>query len=120
MVNYTPFYLDHSKAPSPHSYSSPTRRIKTNRAEVKNQNSSILCFMDTIKGNRIAISTSKIRKIIEIKKNRKEKGSRFAEFGSNPHSKGEAFSRLFFIFLPSNNDREKVTVLIVITAKIIL
>lgn len=40
-----------------------------------------------------AISTSKIKKIIVIRKNRKEKGSRDDDFGSNPHSNGEHFSR---------------------------
>jgi hypothetical protein len=45
-------------------------------------------------GNIKAISTSKIKKIIAIKKNRKEKGSRDELKGSNPHSNGELFSRL--------------------------
>lgn len=40
-----------------------------------------------------AISTSKIKKIIVIKKNCKEKGRREEEKGSNPHSNGEVFSR---------------------------
>lgn len=44
-------------------------------------------------GNNKTISTSKIKKIIVIKKNRKEKGRRDELFGSNPHSKGEFFSR---------------------------
>lgn len=39
------------------------------------------------------ISISKIRKITANKKNRKEKGTRAESLGSNPHSKGEAFSR---------------------------
>lgn len=39
------------------------------------------------------ISTSKIKKIIVIKKNRREKGSREELLGSNPHSNGEFFSR---------------------------
>lgn len=39
------------------------------------------------------ISTSKIRKIIVIIKNRREKGKREEFLGSNPHSKGEFFSR---------------------------
>lgn len=39
-----------------------------------------------------AISTSKIKKIIVIKKNRREKGIREEDKGSNPHSKGEDFS----------------------------
>lgn len=38
-------------------------------------------------------STSKIRKIIEIKKNRIEKGRRAESLGVNPHSNGLAFSR---------------------------
>ncbi len=40
-----------------------------------------------------AISTSKIKKIIVIKKNRIEKGIRDEFIGSNPHSKGDDFSR---------------------------
>jgi len=40
-----------------------------------------------------AISTSKIKKIIVIKKNRIEKGIREEFIGSKPHSKGEDFSR---------------------------
>lgn len=45
------------------------------------------------------ISTSKIRKIIAIKKNWMENGRRAEDLGSNPHSKGLLFSRsenLFF------------------------
>lgn len=49
-------------------------------------------------GNNSAISTSKIMKITAIKKNRDEKGSRAEFFGSNPHSKGDLFSRSSFIF----------------------
>ena len=45
------------------------------------------------RGRRIATSTSKTRKIIAIIKNRREKGIREFEKGSNPHSKGEDFSR---------------------------
>lgn len=40
-----------------------------------------------------AISTSKIKKIMAIKKNRSEKGRREDLFGSNPHSNGDLFSR---------------------------
>ena len=39
------------------------------------------------------ISTSKIKKIIAIKKNRIEKGAREKYCGLNPHSKGDNFSR---------------------------
>jgi hypothetical protein len=45
-----------------------------------------------------AISTSKIKKIIAIKKNRIEKGMREEFNGSNPHSKGDVFSRSLIIF----------------------
>ncbi len=45
-----------------------------------------------------AISTSKIKKIIVIRKNRSENGSREDDFGSNPHSNGDAFSRSTRVF----------------------
>lgn len=49
-------------------------------------------------GSSRAISTSKIIKITAIRKNRDENGSRAEFLGSNPHSKGDLFSRssLFF------------------------
>lgn len=40
-----------------------------------------------------AISTSKIKKIIVIKKKWRENGIRAEDLGSNPHSNGEDFSR---------------------------
>jgi len=46
----------------------------------------------TIIGRIRAISTSKIKKIMAIKKNRIEKGDREEFKGLNPHSKGEVFS----------------------------
>lgn len=49
-------------------------------------------------GSSSAISTSKIMKITAIKKNRDEKGRRAEFFGSNPHSKGDLFSRSSLIF----------------------
>jgi hypothetical protein len=42
-------------------------------------------------GNSSAISTSKIMKVTEIRKNLDEKGSRAEFFGSNPHSNGDLF-----------------------------
>ena len=45
-------------------------------------------------GNINTNSTSKIIKIIEIKKNRNVKGSRALNLGLNPHSKGLIFSNL--------------------------
>ena len=52
-------------------------------------------------GNKRVISTSKIKKITAIKKNRKENGSRAVPLGSNPHSKGEFFSRSDSVFFDS-------------------
>jgi hypothetical protein len=46
-----------------------------------------------VMGKSIAISTSKIKKITAIRKNRKENSSRADLFGSNPHSKEELFLR---------------------------
>lgn len=57
------------------------------------------------KGSKIEISISKIRKTIAIKKNRMEKGIREVFFGSNPHSKGEAFSRSKIVFFENKVER---------------
>lgn len=64
-----------------------------NTNEVMIQVDKLLIFIEKIIGNIRAISTSKIKKIIAIKKNRKEKGNRDEFSGSNPHSKGDIFSR---------------------------
>lgn len=53
-------------------------------------------------GSNKTISISKTIKITASKKNRKEKGIRALFLGSNPHSKGEHFSR-------SCEDREEIT-----------
>lgn len=52
-----------------------------------------------------AISTSKIRKIIAIKKNRIEKGIREEFRGLKPHSNGEIFSCSRYIFFLNNEER---------------
>lgn len=44
------------------------------------------------------ISTSKIKKINLIKKKWILKGGRFLDIGSNPHSKGDNFSRSWKVF----------------------
>lgn len=58
----------------------------------------LLIFIEIIIGIINAISTSKIKKIIAIKKKCKEKGNRDELKGSNPHSNGEFFSRSLIIF----------------------
>lgn len=62
-----------------------------------------------------AISTSKIKKIIVIKKNRRENGKREDLLGSNPHSKGEHFSRSVIDFF----DNKEAKNIIIIVNKII-
>lgn len=52
------------------------------------------------------ISISKTRKITAKRKKRREKGIRAVEEGSNPHSKGEIFSRSFSL----RREDRKVTV----------
>lgn len=55
-------------------------------------------FMEIIIGNNKVNSTSKMRKITAIKKNWRENGARADLFGSNPHSKGDLFSRSENVF----------------------
>lgn len=74
---------------------------------VEDQYNKFEAFIVKIIGRIKAISTSKIKKIIEIKKNWREKGKREDLFGSNPHSKGDAFSRSNLVFLEIRNDRIK-------------
>lgn len=50
-------------------------------------------------GKRRVISTSKIKKITAIRKNRREKGIRAVLNGLNPHSNGDDFSRSLFVFM---------------------
>jgi hypothetical protein len=61
-------------------------------------------------GRRRAISTSKIKKITAIRKNRRENGSREDLLGSNPHSKGDLFSRSVMGFLDKIEARPITTV----------
>jgi len=77
-------------------------------------------------GRSRAISTSKIMKITAIRKNRDENGSRAEFLGSNPHSKGDLFSRSSLIFFEIRvariiiaADRIRVTVAAVVTIIII-
>ena len=73
-------------------------------------------FKIIIVGRIKVISTSKIKKIIAIKKNCKEKGNRDKFFGSNPHSNGEHFSRSENDFL---DNKEAKTIIITVIIRII-
>lgn len=76
-------------------------------------------LMIIIIGRINAISTSKIKKIIAIKKNRIEKGSREEFMGSNPHSKGEHFSRSVKAFFESKEAKTITIIAIAITTEAI-
>jgi hypothetical protein len=65
-------------------------------------------------GSNSAISTSKIKKITAIKKNRSENGNRAELLGSNPHSNGELFSRSSIIFFEI---REVMIIMIVVSVR---
>lgn len=66
-------------------------------------------------GRSITISTSKIKKMIVIKKNRRENGKRKLELLSNPHSKGEDFSRLNLTFFLRIRESPRTTNIISMT-----
>jgi hypothetical protein len=59
------------------------------------------------------ISTSKIKKIIAIKKKWREKGIRLGDWGSNPHSNGEFFSRSNWDFLAKKIDTVIIKLVII-------
>lgn len=71
------------------------------------------------RGSNNVISTSKIKKITAIRKNRNEKGNRADPLGSNPHSYGDLFSRSMIIFFDSNEARTIIIVANKIVIKII-
>jgi hypothetical protein len=74
-------------------------------------------------GRSKAISTSKIRKITAMRKNRSENGNRADLFGSNPHSNGELFSRSSMFFFDSIDVKIIMTVVsvrVIIVALIII
>lgn len=71
--------------------------IKINREDVINIDK-FKFELKIISGINKVISISKIRKIRLIIKNWILKGVRFKDRGSNPHSKGEDFSRFWYNF----------------------
>ncbi len=86
-------YLGQYKAPWFHSWNSPRIRIKRKKVVRNNQDEEYLIWKITGIGIISVISTSKIRKIIAIKKNCIEKGAREKNWGLYPHSNGDIFSR---------------------------
>lgn len=92
-------YKDQFKAPWFHSWYSPNNKILIKNINDEKYRVIDEIFIIKIKGIKSVISTSKIKKITAIKKNCKEKGIRAELLGSNPHSKGLAFSRSINVFL---------------------
>lgn len=64
-----------------------------NNKEVIKVDVKLIFIIHIGRGVNRTISISKIRKIIAKRKNRVENGMRAVDFGSNPHSNGEDFSR---------------------------
>lgn len=91
-------YLVQFKEPWFHSWKRPANKITIKINLVKDQEIILEVFKIIIIGKINAISTSKIKKIMAIKKNCIEKGIREVFRGSNPHSKGDAFSRSLILF----------------------
>lgn len=93
-------------------------KIKIKKNTVYNQIKKFDNFIVKIIGKIKAISTSKIKKIIAIKKNRIEKGKREEFIGLKPHSKGESFSRSIFFFF--DNSEERIITIVEIINKMIV
>jgi hypothetical protein len=106
-------YFDQFKAPCFHSWSNPNSKIKIKITLVTDHHIKLEVLKIIIIGKIRAISTSKIKKIIVIKKNRIEKGRRDEFIGSKPHSKGDVFSRSFIVFFANNEARYITTIEII-------
>lgn len=72
---------------------------------------------EIIIGRINTISTSKIKKIIAIMKKCSENGIRLCDCGSNPHSKGEFFSLLNWIFFDKKIEINIMILVIIINNK---
>lgn len=81
-----------------HSWYNPISKIKIKKNLIFVQKIKFTNLNSGIMGKIRAISTSKIKKITVIKKKCNENGIRADDFGSNPHSKGEHFSRSENVF----------------------
>lgn len=92
-------YFFHSNVFSFHSMKIPIIKIRINDIEAFVQEKIFALNIVGIKGTIKIISTSKMIKIIAIKKNCIENGSRATLKKLNPHSNGVIFSRNIFLFL---------------------
>lgn len=88
-----------------HSWYNPINSIIIKKNLILVQIIKLTILNKGIIGKIKAISTSKIKKIIVIKKKCKEKGIRAIDLGSNPHSNGDAFSWSIKDFLDKIKDK---------------
>lgn len=91
-----------------HSWYNPIKRIIKNKIDNNDQFNKFENLNVKIIGRIKVISTSKIKNITVIRKKCKENGIRDEDLGSNPHSKGEDFSRSKFIFTEIINENNKI------------
>lgn len=93
--NFNPYFqfID----PSFHSKINPINKIKNKVKLITNHNCNFICNKIIGQGRIILISISKIKNINIIEKKWIENLTRGLENGSNPHSKGDIFSRSFFL-----------------------
>jgi hypothetical protein len=116
----TPYWA-HSRAPWFHSWYNPIIRISRNIDLITVHVFIFDVVITIVIGRSRAISTSKIRKITAMRKNRSENGRRADLFGSNPHSNGDLFSRSSMIFLDSSDVIIMITVVSVrVTVTIVI
>lgn len=100
-----------------HSWYNPINNIIIKKSLTLVQVKKLTILKRGIIGKIKAISTSKIKKIMVIKKKCKENGIRAIDLGSKPHSKGEHFSWSIKDFLDKIND--KIIKIVEIMIKII-
>lgn len=101
--------IDHSSDPSFHSWTKPPIKTNMKRRALSDAESDILDLTESGKGRISTISISKTRNRIVRRKNRRENGIRAVFFGSNPHSKGELFSRSENENIERSEERVKMT-----------
>ena len=81
-----------------HSKNNPPERKNRKLKNINIITTELLIDAPDKNGNKSNNSTSKIKKIIATRKNRREKGARLSSLVENPHSKGLLASRSSKIF----------------------
>lgn len=111
VLNYSP-YFDHFSIPFFHSCIKPIIKIAVVIVLDINHSCRFTIFVSVI-GSIIEISMSKIKNSVPIRKKWIENGFRGEDIGENPHSNGEFFSRLIFVFFDKMVVIKKVIFMII-------